>query len=72
MKEDTREELISWMQAMGMIIGIALVIGMTISGVHYLYKKPPQTYDQCMMSKMKSRPSSMHEIVSEYCKREVE
>jgi len=28
------------------------------------------TYDQCMISKMHSRPSSMHEIISEYCKKD--
>jgi len=48
---------------------IAAIYGL----INELFLKPQhKTYDQCMMSKMHNRPSSMHEIVSDYCQDEVE
>jgi len=39
--------------------------------VNELFLKPQyKTYEDCMISKMHSRPSSMHEIISVHCQKE--
>ena len=62
-KEDFKVYLVLFVLCVGLVGSIYGLISLLLSPRVY------KTYESCMLYKMKNRPSSMHEIVSEYCQK---